>query len=103
MAEKNFGSFFCSEELFCRFPYSESYVVNVFIFEKMKPDIIRGDSYSLVFSLRVLVPGLVMSGGMAGNVTFLRAEEWLGSLKVTPSVPFVCGWALKLWIATPIF
>lgn len=37
------------------------------------------------------MPGLVMSGGMAGNVIFLRAEEWLGSLKVTPSVPFVYG------------
>lgn len=51
----------------------------------------------------MLVPGLVMSEGMAENVACQWAEEWLGSLKVTPSVPFVCGWVLKLWISHPYF
>lgn len=49
-------------------------LVNVFIIEKMKSDI-RGHPDSLVFSLRVLVLSLVMSERMAGNVTFLWAEE----------------------------
>lgn len=47
----------------------------MFIIGKMKSGNIRGDSDSLVFSLKVLVPVWVILEGAAGNVMFLWTEE----------------------------